>query len=167
MVREKESGLHVRRVVDDAELALTWAIRRKVFIDEQGVSEADELDDKDAECTHFLALQGGVPVGCARLLISETKEAKAQRVAVLKEARGLGVGVMLMRALEEHAQKLGHHEVILGAQVSAVRFYERIGYESYGGLFLDAGIEHRMMRRPLSGTRPSSPRPVGDGSAAT
>lgn len=142
--------IRVVPALDADALARCIDIRREVFIAEQGVPEAEEIDGRDPDCTHFLALEEDTPVGCARLLVTDGGEAKAQRVAVLKSYRGRGVGVLIMRALEDAAQTHGHTCVILGAQLSAVPFYERIGYVAYGDVFLDAGIEHRMMRRPLA-----------------
>jgi predicted GNAT family N-acyltransferase len=34
---------------------------------------------------------------------------------------------------------------MLGAQLKAISFYERLGFTAFGEVFLDAGIEHRMM----------------------
>ena len=84
--------------------------------------------------------------GTARLFITDEGEAKAQRVAVHRSARKLGIGHALMKAVEDEAKRLEHMGVILGAQVSALGFYEKRGYEAYGELFDDAGIPHRMMR---------------------
>lgn len=66
-----------------------------------------------------------------------------------KAARGLGVGVALVRAIEAEAGRLGLAAVDLGAQTHALGFYERLGYEAYGPEFQDAGIPHRAMRRRL------------------
>ena len=124
-------------------------IRHIVFVDEQGISEADEYDGHDDECIHFLAKQGLIPVGAARMKIDQEDYAKAERVAVLKECRGLGVGKLLMDELEKEAKRIGKNRVELGAQLSAVEFYQKIGYEPYGEIFLDAEIEHRMMKKHL------------------
>lgn len=145
----------VRLVSTPEELERCLTIRRRVFIDEQSVPEAEELDGLDDTCAHFLALPDeGASLqeafGTARLLVTADGKAKAQRVAVLQEARGRGVGHALMDALEAHAASQGHREVILGAQLTALGFYERRGYEAWGDIFDDAGIPHRMMRRPLS-----------------
>lgn len=150
---------HVRIVKTQAELLRCLELRREVFIDEQRVPEEEEIDDKDDACVHFLALPSeGSPLfeafGTARLLPAEGK-AKAQRVAVRKVARRSGVGRAIMDALEEEARRRGFSEVVLGAQLSAIPFYERLGYEAYGEVFDDAGIPHRMMKKPLSGESPS------------
>lgn len=132
------------------------AIRREVFIEEQQVDERLELDGLEDACTHFLAwIDAGDDVdravGTARLMLDErTGSAKAQRVAVCTSARRHGVGNALMRALEAEARARGALEVLLGAQVSAIAFYEALGYEAFGDEFEDAGIPHRMMRRALA-----------------
>jgi predicted GNAT family N-acyltransferase len=126
------------------------AIRRVVFIAEQGVPEADEIDDLDDVCTHFLAVDDtGRALGTARLRIVDDK-AKAQRVAVWRDARGRGVGRALMDALEREAHARGARSLVLAAQISAVPFYERLAYDAFGEVFDDAGIPHRQMRKALS-----------------
>lgn len=65
------------------------ALRRTVFIEEQGVSEADEVDGLDDSAIHLLARLNGVPVGTARLII-KGNVGKIGRVCVLPEARGTG-----------------------------------------------------------------------------
>lgn len=139
----------IRTTKTPEDLEICLALRRRVFIEEQGVPEADEMDDLDPVCVHFLAFVGGAPMGTARLYSGPGGEAKAQRVAVLPEARGAGVGRALMLALEERARSLGHEDLRLGAQLSAVPFYERLGYAAYGEVFDDAGIPHRMMAKAL------------------
>ncbi|MDV9201416.1 GNAT family N-acetyltransferase, partial [Streptomyces sp. Wh19] len=71
------------------------------------------------------------------------------RLAVTREARGLGVGGALVRAIEDAARELGLDAVDLHAQTHALGFYERLGYVAYGPEFPDAGIPHRAMRRAL------------------
>jgi predicted GNAT family N-acyltransferase len=126
-------------------------IRRRVFVEEQGVPEADELDGKDAERTHFLARDAaGRAVGCAclrPLALAQASGAqhKVERVAVLPELRGSGLGRELMEAVEAHARALGARELVLHAQASVVAFYEKLGWSSIGPRFVEAGIEHQKM----------------------
>ena len=146
--------MFARVVQNAAELERCLGIRRTVFIDEQHVDEALELDGLEDECTHFVAwheppYEPERAVGTARLLLDADGVAKAQRVAVLAEARREGVGALLMRALEDEARQRSAQAVVLGAQLTAVSFYETLGYAVYGDVFDDAGIPHRMMRRTL------------------
>lgn len=147
------TGFMVRRVEGDEDLARCRAIRREVFIDEQGVSEEEEWDGLDGECTHFLAMAGTRPVGTARLRVTPEGEARAQRVAVLKTRRGRNIGRHLMEAMEQVAGEAGHAELVLEGQVQAIPFYEKIGYRAEGEEFLDAGIPHRLMRKALGDER--------------
>lgn len=133
-------------------------LRRIVFIEEQGVPEARERDDLDGECWHILALDdAGAPIGCGRL----TPAHKIGRMAVLEGWRGQGVGVALLRELVARARSQGWPEVKLDAQVSAIGFYEREGFEAYGDTFEDAGLMHRSMRLALPAPE-NSPRPMSD-----
>ncbi len=62
-------------------------IRRRVFVEEQGVSPANEFDDTDREALHFLAWLDDAAVGTARLY-GEGGVARIGRVAVLASVRG-------------------------------------------------------------------------------
>ena len=128
------------------------AIRRRVFIEEQGVSEAEEIDHHDSDpatattAMHVLVYRDGVPVGTGRLLLPHDDEvAHIGRVAVLAEHRRSGVGRAVMLALHDLALDRGLRDITLAAQLHAIGFYERLGYVARGDVFLDAGTEHRWM----------------------
>ncbi|MEV1062209.1 GNAT family N-acetyltransferase [Streptomyces sp. NPDC050263] len=148
------------RVADDlADREACFAVRKEVFVGEQGVPEDLEYDALDAGAVHVLAVgEDGVPLGTGRLLFGEAAAARTDgdlsvgslgRLAVTREARGLGVGAALVRAIEEAARARGLAAVDLHAQTHALGFYERLGYAAYGPEFPDAGIAHRSMRRSL------------------
>jgi predicted GNAT family N-acyltransferase len=120
-------------------------LRRIVFINEQGVSEADERDEMDAAAVHLLARVDGKPVGSARLL-TYGEMGKIGRVCVLKERRGTGLGAALIRAaVEEFRGMETVSRVKLGAQTHAIAFYEKLGFSAFGEEYDDAGIAHRDM----------------------
>jgi predicted GNAT family N-acyltransferase len=149
----------VRVAEDPTDREACFAVRKEVFVVEQGVAEEIEYDAYDAVAVHVLAArEDGVPLGTGRLLYGEAAAARTGgdlsvgslgRLAVAKEARGLGVGVALVRAVEDAARARGLAAVDLHAQTHALGFYERLGYEAYGPEFPDAGIPHRAMRRAL------------------
>jgi predicted GNAT family N-acyltransferase len=130
-------------ITDD--LAPCHALRRTVFIDEQGVSEAEEMDDLDGDAIHMLARIDGQPMGSARLMtFGET--GKIGRVCVLAETRGTGLGAALMRAaVEVFRGQPGVTKVKLSSQCHAIGFYEKLGFTAYGPEYDDAGIPHRDM----------------------
>ncbi|MFD9410286.1 GNAT family N-acetyltransferase [Streptomyces sp. NPDC059989] len=148
----------VRPATGESDLAACFAVRSEVFVVEQSVPESIEYDAYDADAVHVLAVgPDGAALGTGRLLYGAAALAKTGsedigslgRLAVRKSARGLGVGVALVRAIEAEAVRLGLSAVDLGAQAHAVGFYERLGYVAYGPEFQDAGIPHRAMRRAL------------------
>ncbi len=137
------------RIEVTKDMATCRQLRRVVFIEEQGVSEDDEVDDQDDVAIHLLAFAGERPVGTARMLIKR-ETGKIGRVCVLSEARGTGLGAKLILAcLEELQRQPGLREAYLGSQSHATGFYEKLGFAVEGEEFLDAGIPHRHMRRPL------------------
>ncbi|NNN35137.1 GNAT family N-acetyltransferase [Streptomyces sp. S3(2020)] len=149
----------VRVAEDPADRELCFAVRKEVFVAEQGVPEDLEYDAYDAAAVHVLAVrEDGVPLGTGRLLHGPRAAEKVGgdltlgslgRLAVTQDVRGLGVGVALVRAIEDAARALGLAAVDLHAQTHALGFYERLGYEAYGPEYLEAGMAHRGMRRAL------------------
>ena len=133
------------RIEETRDIATCRALRRVVFIEEQGVSEADEVDDLDEVAIHLLAFLDDTPVGTARLLV-DGSTGKVGRVCVLRVARGTGLGAALMRAAVDRFRAMpGVQKVKLGAQSHATGFYEALGFRVVGEPFMDAGIEHREM----------------------
>ncbi|MEU9209931.1 GNAT family N-acetyltransferase [Streptomyces sp. NPDC048415] len=149
----------VRVAEEAADREACFAVRKEVFVGEQGVPEDIEYDVYDAGALHVLAVrEDGLPLGTGRLLYGEAAAAKTDgdlsvgslgRLAVTREARGLGVGAALVQAIEDAARARGLMAVDLHAQTHALGFYERLGYVAYGTEFPDAGIPHRAMRKAL------------------
>ena len=130
---------------DEAEPAIR-TIREAVFMAEQGVPEELEWDGLDPLCDHVLAWNVGEAIGTARM----QREGKIGRMAVLKNWRGRGVGRCLLQALLDLAVQQGLSRVTLAAQIHAVGFYERAGFQAVGDSFMDAGIPHLMMVKELT-----------------
>ncbi|MBX9425767.1 MULTISPECIES: GNAT family N-acetyltransferase [Streptomyces] len=149
----------VREAVGAEDREACFAVRREVFVEEQGVPRELEYDAYDATAVHVLAVgEDGLPLGTGRLLFGADALGKTGgdasvgslgRLAVAKAARGLGVGAALVRAVEGVARERGLTAVDLHAQTHALGFYERLGYEAYGPEFPDADMPHRAMRKAL------------------
>ncbi|WP_416173438.1 GNAT family N-acetyltransferase [Cypionkella sp.] len=132
-------------IVETRDIALCRQLRRVVFIEEQGVSEADEVDDLDEVALHLLAVMDGVAVGSARLLV-QGEVGKIGRVCVLAQARGAGIGAALIKAAVVRFRSIdGVKKAKLGAQLHALGFYEGLGFQAFGPVYDDAGIDHRDM----------------------
>jgi predicted GNAT family N-acyltransferase len=109
-----------------------YAVRKQVFVLEQGVPESIERDDQDATATHILATASGdAAVGAARLLVSGAggdKVGKIGRVCVLPEHRKKGVGRAVVLESVEELRRQGCAYAKLGAQKTAVGFYDSMGF---------------------------------------
>ncbi len=139
-----------RRYPGDASLADAFSVRRAVFIEEQGVDEAEEMDGRDETAVHYVAYDAtGQPVGTARLCPPEGHVAKPERVAVRYAHRGEGLGHGLMERVEAEAREQGCTLSRLHAQTSVVSFYEQRGYEVTSAEFVEADIPHVEMEKPL------------------
>lgn len=124
---------------------LAFALRRAVFIDEQGVQD-EEFDAYDLTATHFVAIVEGAVVGTLRL-IATPEHMKIGRVAVARSARGMGLGRQLMQHAMAAARENGHTRFALGAQHDKTGFYETFGFRAFGEPADDgSGILHVEMR---------------------
>ncbi len=124
------------------------AVRTAVFIEEQSIPEEDEWDEMDAVCVHLVARREGRAVGTGRLL----PDGRIGRMAVLKEARGTGLGSAILRRLMAAASAAGHQESTLNAQVAVMPFYAAHGFQPEGDVFDECGIPHQRMRARLQPT---------------
>lgn len=136
----------VIRVVFAAAEPEIRTVREEVFVQEQGVTLAEEWDGLDPDCVHVLARDANAtPIGTGRLYQGNT----LGRMAVRKPWRGHGVGDALLEALVELARGAGATEIKLWAQLQAIPFYERHKLMAHGPEFMDARIPHRKMSRKL------------------
>jgi predicted GNAT family N-acyltransferase len=140
----------VRRVEGGEERERAFALRRQVFVVEQGVPAALEYDAYDADADHVVALDpSGRVVATGRLVRLDANTGKVGRMAVARAERGRGAGRLVLAELEQAARERGMAEVVLHAQLSARGFYDRLGYAAEGPVFEEAGIEHVAMRKRL------------------
>lgn len=126
-------------------------IRTEVFVNEQHVPpelEVDNFDTRDAPCDHFLIVEKGEPVGTFRCIF-EGDAVHVGRLCVKKESRGKGYGRAALEFIEKHYAARGYEKLTLGAQVTAIPFYEKCGFLVVSDVFLDAGIKHRKMEKAL------------------
>lgn len=120
-------------------------VRKEVFVKEQHVPEEEEIDQFEDTSEHIVIYDGGQPVGAGRWRLKDG-HGKLERICVMKSHRSLGVGAIIMQALEKAAAAKGADSFILHAQTQAVPFYEKQGYRvTSGEEFLDAGIPHLEM----------------------
>jgi predicted GNAT family N-acyltransferase len=133
-------------VVDEAELEAAFALRRQVFVEEQGISAKLEFDGLDDEATHVVVVEGGDVVGTARVRFLADNQAKIERMAISEPFRRMGIGGGIVSFLIAELEKRQVRQVILHAQHDVVPFYRSCGFEEVGKPFSEAGIKHRKMQ---------------------
>ena len=143
--------LKVFKITTIAEFCGAVSIRLNVFEIEQGIPCDIEIDEYDKTADHFLAVIDDTPVGCSRMIYKQDT-VKLGRIAVLKEYRKHGIGKALCDFMIEEARLKGCKKAILGAQIQAAGFYEKVGFTPYGEIFLEGGIDHINMMKTLEVT---------------
>jgi len=136
-----------RLIAPGGELPQVREVRRRVFIEEQGIPAELEFDGQDESSWNVLVQdEEGRGIGTGRL----TPEGKIGRMAVIREYRGRGIGSLILEKLVEQARRLGREEAYLHAQSAAVAFYAKRGFGARGEIFQEAGIPHQEMRLSLN-----------------
>jgi len=137
--------LDIRFTQNNKDMLSCLDLRRTVFIEEQNVPENEEVDGDDPDCDHILLTVSDMPVGAARLKYYNDF-IKVQRVCVLKNYRGQGIGSKIINFIIRHVEKNDiRSSVRLGSQIHALEFYKRLGFIEFGEEYLDAGILHKDM----------------------
>jgi predicted GNAT family N-acyltransferase len=140
--------LEVREAQTEAELDAALALREQVFCGEQGVTPAADRDGRDGEATHVVAVEDGRVIGTCRLLL-RGGVARLGRLAVERDQRGRGIGAAILREADRLARALGAERIALHAQTYARALYVNDGYAECGDVFVEEGIEHVAMEKPL------------------
>lgn len=139
------ADFEILEITEAADREMAFAIRRRVFCDEQRVDPAEEFDGLDDGCRQYLARRDGRPVGTARLRETGPGAVKIERVAVLATERRCGIGAALMARAIADARAGGASEIVIHAQCHAEHFYAGLGFRTVGDVFDEAGIPHVRM----------------------
>lgn len=138
--------IFIEKVSSDEEMKKCLEIRFKVFVEGQHVPLHDEVDGKDTESEHYLLLYNEHPSGTARVRYVEDF-AKIERVAILEEYQGKGLGFALMRfILSDLQERTLIKKIKLSSQTYAIPFYEKLGFLTCSDEYMDAGIPHKDMQ---------------------
>lgn len=129
----------------DKDLAEPFAIRREVFVEEQGSPEAEEFDTFDSSALHLMVYVDEKSAATGRVW-HDGAGFRIGRLAVLPQYRGQKIGDLSLRLLIYKAFSSGAEEVSVSAQSYLKRFYEKFGFRAEGEEYTEAGRPHIMMR---------------------
>jgi ElaA protein len=151
----------VQWAIADDDVEAAYEVRREVFVREQGYTEEQEFDAADSKALHALVqlVPGcattpglGRRLGTARLLVDATHDppmAYVSRLSVMPHARRMGLGRALVEFLLEAARELGCGSARAGAQVTALEFWETLGFRPTGERYMDFHVPHEWTERTL------------------
>lgn len=138
-------NVKITKAISEDEISACMSIRRKVFIEGQGVPEEIEADGKENKCDHYILKIDDFAAGAARVRYLGEKS-KIQRVAILDEYQGKGLGRKLMQyIIEDIIKKNVAKSMILSSQLHAIPFYESLGFIVSSEEYMEAGIKHKDM----------------------
>lgn len=123
-------------------------VRYLVFTKEQGIEPKIDNDRLDGSATHVIAKQNGKIIGTMRIRVYNNR-ARLERLAVLKDYRGKGIGKVVTEYAVSHCKKNGLKEITLHSQFYLMDFYKSLGFTPKGRKFIEAGIEHIEMNLKL------------------
>jgi predicted GNAT family N-acyltransferase len=138
----------VRRARGEYEMSEALTLRHAVFCVEQGVPEHEELDGRDHEGIHLVAVAGDQVLATCRVLIVGST-AQFSRLAVRPAARRRRIATSLLALADAEARAAGVRRIVLHAQTYAQSLYEQAGYRPRGRVFTEAAIEHIAMEKSL------------------
>jgi putative N-acetyltransferase (TIGR04045 family) len=147
--RPAASRVVCRQVASAAELTDHFAIRHRIFVDEQAIFAESDLDlhDRDTSAIPLIGYCDGVVAGTVRLFALDPADGiwQGDRLAVLAPYRTRGLGAPLVRCAVATAAVLGGRLMIAHIQLPNVRFFQRLGWEARGEREIYAGLVHQPM----------------------
>ena len=149
LTRSAASRVACRQVTSAAELADHFAIRHRIFVDEQAIFTGSDLDlhDHDRSAVALIGYCDGVAAGTVRLFALDPADGiwQGDRLAVLTPYRTRGLGAPLVRCAVATAGVLGGRLMSAHIQLANVRFFQRLGWQSCGEREIYAGLIHQPM----------------------
>jgi len=142
-------NLKYKLVTNDIEMKGALEVRRRVFVEEQGISKTLELDGNEPQALHMVVKDKQRVIGTARIRFLANHQAKLERMAILKPLRGTGIGKGIVSFLSDELKKMEVERIALHAQYSVIYFYRSCGFEQTGLPFWEAGIKHIRMEKEL------------------
>lgn len=143
--------MHSKQIRLEKDLEKAFSIRKKVFVEEQGVPLEDEFDQYDsleADCKHILVYYNEEAVGTGRVRFNE-HVGKLERICILGPYRKYGLGKVIIQTLETIASEKRMTHVKLHGQTQAEGFYKKLGYHTASDIFMEDGIPHVLMKKEL------------------
>lgn len=146
MLKSALANVKISQVTWQKSEKLLRMVRTPVFIEEQFVTPDFEWDEIDASATHLLAKHKNQAIACLRMIDYQ----KIGRMAVLKDWRGIGLGMALLLEAIKICHSHGSNTIYLSAQTHAIEFYRKAGFVVMTEEYCDVDIPHVDMQLDAS-----------------
>lgn len=135
----------------EAERQAAFAIRRQVFVEEQGLFQESDQDAEDPRSIHLVALRGREVVGTVRVFPVADSQGHwvGGRLAVVRRERATGAGEGLVREAMRTVKRRRCTKFTATIQRRNVRWFERLGWWRVGEPFELLGHSHQLMQADL------------------
>ncbi len=146
MLETKVKRFHALKV---QELYEILQLRSAIFVVEQDCVYQD-VDGKDSKALHVIGTKNGKVVAYTRIFKPGDyfEVSSIGRVAVCKEKRKYGYGIIIMNASIKAIQdNFNATQIKLSAQTYLIKFYKDLGFKETGETYLEDGIPHIQMVR--------------------
>ena len=164
--QNQTSNVTLKVVSFSEEETAIQAIRKAVFIDEEGISPSLAFDNADKTAEHILAYLDEQPVATARIRYVDSQLAKIENLAVLSTARGIGIGKKLMENALEIVEQNHIPKVVIDVPENVREFYKKLGFDTLSEKWTEDSISYVEMSKDLLGTESSlqelEPLIIGD-----
>ncbi len=109
----------------------------------------DELE-KEKDDILIVAFEEDELLGCCVLSILDRTTFRLRQMAVLQNYQRRGIGASLLNYVENIARDRGCIKIMMHARLTAIGFYERMGYTVVGKPFEEIGLQHRYMEKTIN-----------------
>jgi radical SAM protein (TIGR04043 family)/putative N-acetyltransferase (TIGR04045 family) len=135
-----------------AEEQAAFTIRRKVFVKEQRLFPASDIDDNDPRSIHLVAVRDDEVVGTVRVYPVQDSPGHwiGGRLAVIRRERASGAGELLVQEAMRTVKRLDCARFTATIQERNVIWFEKLGWRREGGLFDLLGKPHQIMQADLN-----------------
>lgn len=120
--------------------------RSQIFILEQNM-HCQDMDGVDYSARHFFLEQDGSVMAYLRAFYTDDSQTTVRMGRVLSATHGIGLGADIMRkAIDDIRQNMKCEKIYLDSQKHAIGFYEKLGFKTVSGEFLEEGVIHVAMQ---------------------
>ncbi len=137
-----------RLVKDGAEIRNCFEIRRKIFVEEQGLFDGSDVDEHDTNAHHIAAFINDRIIGTVRVYREKENIWWGGRLAVLLRYRGRAGRLLIQKAVET-VSSLGAKNFFANVQIKNVKFFKSLGWKPVGEEFEINTVLHQLMEADL------------------